>query len=95
MYFDGTNVMIRKYYAFAGMTISMDDGSGLKYFLTDHLGSVVVVTDASGALLSEQRYMPFGQARTDCIREPGTPILNCQKKHGMCFQRPGISLLKP
>jgi RHS repeat-associated protein len=37
----------------------------LKYFLTDHLGSVVVVTDTDGALLSQQRYMPFGQVRTD------------------------------
>jgi RHS repeat-associated protein len=37
----------------------------LLYFLTDHLGSVVAITDASGALLNEQRYMPFGQVRTD------------------------------
>ncbi len=62
---DGTTETVRKYYAFAGMTIAMDDGSGLKYFLTDHLGSVVVVTDDTGALLSEQRYLPSGQVRTD------------------------------
>ncbi len=61
---DGTTETVRKYYAFAGMTIAMNDGSGLKYFITDHLGSVVAVTDASGALLSEQRYMPFGQVGT-------------------------------
>ncbi len=30
--------------------------SDLAYFLTDHLGSVVAVTDEDGALVSEQRY---------------------------------------
>jgi hypothetical protein len=37
----------------------------LNYFLTDHLGSVVAVTDETGALLSEQRYLPFGHVRSD------------------------------
>lgn len=62
---DGTTGTVWKYYGFAGMTVAVNDGSGLKYLLTDHLGSIVAVTDASGALLSEQRYMPFGQVRTD------------------------------
>jgi len=60
--------------AIAGMTIAtlahgasagVNDGSGLQYLLTDHLGSVVAVTNASGTLTSQQRYLPFGQARTD------------------------------
>jgi len=59
----GTN--IKKYYSIAGMTVAMKDGSGLQYLLTDHLGSVVAVTDASGTLTSQQRYLPFGQVRTD------------------------------
>jgi RHS repeat-associated protein len=62
---DGTTGTVWKYYAFAGMTVAVNDGSGLKYLLTDHLGSIVAVTNASGALLSEQRYLPFGQVRTD------------------------------
>lgn len=33
------------------------------YFVTDHLGSVVGVMDASGTLLEETRYMPFGSVR--------------------------------
>jgi RHS repeat-associated protein len=40
-------------------------GSGLQYFLTDHLDSVVAVANASGGLVSQQRYMPFGEVRTD------------------------------
>jgi RHS repeat-associated protein len=55
----------KSYYSFAGQTLAMDDGSGLKYFLSDHLGSMSAVLDASGNLLSEQRYLPFGQVRGD------------------------------
>jgi RHS repeat-associated protein len=54
-----------KYYSFAGQTVAMRDGDGLQYLLTDHLGSVVAITDASGTLTSQQRFLPFGQARTD------------------------------
>jgi RHS repeat-associated protein len=49
----------------AGQLVAMNDGSGLQYFLTDHLGSVVAVTDASGTLIAQQRYLPFGGERTD------------------------------
>jgi RHS repeat-associated protein len=68
-YFGGsyevTDGAVRKYYSFAGQTIAMKDANGLQYFLTDHLGSIVAVTDSSGTLISEQRYLPFGQTRTD------------------------------
>ena len=61
---------IRKYYAFAGQTIAMATCTGgtcsaPAYSLTDHLGSIVAVTDASGTLVSQQRYLPFGEVRTD------------------------------
>jgi RHS repeat-associated protein len=48
----------------------MNDGSGMKYLLTDHLGSVVAVTNASGAVTQTNRYLPFGQVRADV----STPI---------------------
>jgi hypothetical protein len=53
----------KKYYSFAGQTVAMRDETGLKYFLTDHLGSIVTVMD--GTTVTQQRYMPFGQVRTD------------------------------
>jgi RHS repeat-associated protein len=37
------------------------------------LGSIVAVTDASGTLTSQQRYLPFGQVRAD-ITGPQLPI---------------------
>jgi len=51
------------YFAIAGQLVASDSGSGLQYFLTDHLGSMVAVLSDNGALLSQQRYMPFGQVR--------------------------------
>ena len=61
--YEVTGSSVKKYYSIAGMTIAMNDGTGLQYLLTDHLGSVVVVTSASGTLTSKQRYLPFGGAR--------------------------------
>ena len=62
---DTSTVTVKKYYAIAGMTVALNDGNGMKYLLTDHLGSVVAVTDASDSVLSQQRYLPFGQVRRD------------------------------
>ena len=60
-----TDGAVTKYYSIAGMTVAMYSDNSMKYLLTDQLGSVVAVTNASGALLSQQRYLPFGQVRTD------------------------------
>ena len=49
--------------------------NGLQYFLTDHLGSTVAVTNASGTLTSQQRYLPFGGVRTNVTSpNPQLPI---------------------
>jgi len=75
-YFGGayevTGDTIRKYYSFAGQTIAVREyntstpsTSTLSYLLTDHLGSVVAITNASGTLTSQQRYLPFGGQRTN------------------------------
>jgi RHS repeat-associated protein len=62
----GTNV--RKYYSFEGQMVAVracpsGTCSGPNYLLTDHLGSVVAVTDSAGVLLTQQRYLPFGEER--------------------------------
>ena len=48
------------YYPVAG---AMRINSTLYYVLKDHLGSASVVTDASGNILGENRYYPFGETR--------------------------------
>jgi RHS repeat-associated protein len=63
--YEVTGEAVKKYYALAGGLVAMRDVSGLKYLLTDHLGSMVAVTNESGALLEQQRYLPFGGVRTD------------------------------
>jgi RHS repeat-associated protein len=75
-----------KYYSFGGQTVAMHDPSagfrqaqpassgqaGLQYFVTDHPGSIVAVTDASGTLTSQQRYLPFGGVRPN-VPSPNAP----------------------
>jgi len=56
-------------------TGSGQSANGLQYFLTDHLGSTVAITDSNGTLTSQQRYLPFGGTRANVtIAYPlGTP----------------------
>ncbi|MBC7250366.1 MAG: hypothetical protein H5T62_08770 [Anaerolineae bacterium] len=42
----------------------MRQGDVVYYIHADHLGSVSVVSDGSGALLAAQRYYPYGESRT-------------------------------
>jgi len=77
-YFGGayevTGSDVRKYYSFGGQTI-LKDSTGLQYFLTDHLGSVVAITNDTGTLTSQQRYLPFGGVRT-LATPPNSPIMS-------------------
>jgi len=50
-----------KYYLFGGRRVAMRQGSAVYYFHTNHLGSVVLTTDAAGAAVSQTRYLPFGE----------------------------------
>jgi RHS repeat-associated protein len=66
---DNTDVTYRKYYNIGGMMIAMKEwvNAGAKttyYFANDHLSSTSIVMNSSGSLLSENRYMPFGEVRT-------------------------------
>ncbi len=58
----------------------MREDTTISYFLTYHPGSVVAVLDESGAVVGSQRYLPFGEVRTDL----GTIT---QTDFGYTFQR--------
>jgi hypothetical protein len=63
---NGTSLTTKIYYSFAGQAVAMwkkGTTTELDYFLTDHLGSVVATLSDTGAVLSQQRYYPFGQVR--------------------------------
>jgi RHS repeat-associated protein len=54
---------ITKYYFAGSQRIAMRANGTLTYLLGDHLGSTSIVTNASGAKISEQRYKPWGETR--------------------------------
>ncbi len=56
----GSVIRTVTYYPVAG---AMRINSTLYYVLKDHLGSASVVTDASGNIVGENRYYPFGETR--------------------------------
>jgi RHS repeat-associated protein len=77
---DGSTEITRQYYALAGVSAGMREGGSFSWFLTDHLGSVVGVTDADAILVSQTRYTPFGEIRSDV----GTVT---ETDYGYTFQR--------
>jgi hypothetical protein len=56
---------VNQYYSIAGLSVGIHSGGKISCYLTDHLSSIVAVTDATGTLASETRYLPFGEIRTD------------------------------
>jgi len=101
--YEVTGSSVKKYYSFASMTIAANDGSGLKYLLTDQLGSAVAIANSDGSLASQQRYMPFGQVRTDVgpitqtdfgfTGQRANSYINLLDYHSR-FMDPGISQFK-
>lgn len=62
---DDGSTTTKVYYSIGGISVAMDNGTDLVYFASDHLSSASIVMSDTGTLLSEQRYMPFGEVRTD------------------------------
>jgi RHS repeat-associated protein len=57
-----TTVSTTRYYSIAGQRPAMRNSDGsINYLLGDHLGSVSTVVDASGQIVSQSRYLPFGE----------------------------------
>ncbi len=67
-----TNIpVVVKYYRLGGRLVALWQNGVLRYVHTDHLGSVSLLTDGSGKVVSGsvQRFFPFGKTRT------GQPVL--------------------
>ena len=62
---DGDNNIVPESFAIAGGRVVCNNGSWMtNYYITDHLGSVRVVTDANGNVLAEFDYTPYGELLT-------------------------------
>jgi RHS repeat-associated protein len=61
---DGNAALVRRYRQ-GQATVSMDSGGSTFYFAYDGLGSVVNLTNASGATQWTYAYLPYGGVRTE------------------------------
>ena len=52
---------VTKYYVFGSQRVAMRVGNAVYYLHGDHLGSTSLTTNASGGLVSQARYTPFGE----------------------------------
>ena len=59
----------RMLYSFSGQVVAQRENSANVFFHGDHLGSVSLVTDASGASAGAQEYDPWGKLRSGGITQ--------------------------
>jgi RHS repeat-associated protein len=59
-----TGATVTKYYYLGSQRVAMRQGGVLTYLHGDHLGSASLATNASGAKVSEMRYLPYGGTRS-------------------------------
>ena len=55
--------IITKYYYFGTQRVAMAKGGEFRYLHGDHLGSTVMETNLSGAVITDQKYYAFGSQR--------------------------------
>ena len=49
------------YYSFNGQGVAMRNSAGVTYLHGDHLGSISLATNSSGAIVSQQEFDPWGK----------------------------------
>ncbi|MFN8446855.1 MAG: RHS repeat-associated core domain-containing protein [Caldilineaceae bacterium] len=54
---------VTKYYYFGGQRVAMRKNGALTYLHGDHLGSTVLETNASGAVVNDEKYKAYGKQR--------------------------------
>jgi len=63
----GTERLTKTYYFAGSQRIAMRENGEVTYLHGDHLGSASLATNATGALLNEMRYTPYGVTRSGDI----------------------------
>ncbi|MBL8058975.1 MAG: hypothetical protein JNK29_19875, partial [Anaerolineales bacterium] len=77
-----TVAAVTKYYQFNGQRLVLRQGSAVYYLHGDHLGSAALVTDAAGGVVSQARYLPFGQERLTAGASPSDFAFTGQRREG-------------
>jgi len=62
-HYEVTNGVVTKYYYAGTQRIAIRENGVLSYIIGDHLGSTSIITDASGAVISETKYKAWGETR--------------------------------
>ena len=62
--------------------MALRQGNTLYYLLTDHLGSTSLVTNASGGIVGQQRYYPYGAGRPSDTALPTDYRFTGQRREG-------------
>jgi RHS repeat-associated protein len=62
-YYEKQGTTVTTYYYVSGQRVAMRQGGVVYYLHTDHLGSTSLTTNASGGVVAEQRYYPYGGER--------------------------------
>jgi len=62
-HYEVANGVVTKYYYAGSQRIAMRTNATLNFILGDHLGSTSLVTDSSGAVISQQYYKAWGETR--------------------------------
>ena len=63
-HYEVTNGVVTKYYYAGSQRIAMRKDGNVSYLISDHLGSTSLVTDESGAVVSEMKYKAWGEVRS-------------------------------
>ena len=88
----GTTQVTTSYYTFGGARVAMRDGAGaaLTYLHGDQLGSASLATSVTGTVVSQQRYVHYGEVRWasgSMPTDPSTDRITGPLRAGFTFTR--------
>ena len=68
---NGSSIELESVASAGGHTYKTDSGYEVRYFITDHLGSVRAVVNADGEIVEQNDYMPYGTLHANSALQNG------------------------
>jgi YD repeat-containing protein len=92
----GSAATAKSYYRAGSQIVALRVGTTLHFLLGDHLGSTSKTANASGSLLAELRYKPWGETRyTSGTTPTSVRFTGQQEESGLAFAAPTRRSLFP